>query len=245
MSDLLRQTPSQKRQKSIGFLDLPGEIRNQIYDHYFKDKVRIELVAKGTRLYPKRSPSPSKQRQLTIRKPKLHNRKTLEKKGEYKSCKWESTFSALLLVCWQIYRETMPFHYNAAAFVFASTGNLRFFLKVIPTLNLTFITALELHHCSYGCPSQPGYMVWKAKYDTSWWNVCKAASLQLTGLKRLTLILHITEIPLLLEFHNNLWIAPLLHFRRLASPIPFEVKYDRVELDRDYRELIQELLANK
>lgn len=47
---LAPKRPRVTMKKRIGFLDLPGEIRNQIYDYYFQQGFKCEFVEKGAKL---------------------------------------------------------------------------------------------------------------------------------------------------------------------------------------------------
>lgn len=39
-----------KKKKRVGFLDLPAELRNQIYDYYFQQRFRCEFAGKRAQL---------------------------------------------------------------------------------------------------------------------------------------------------------------------------------------------------
>jgi hypothetical protein len=173
--------PKQQR----GFLALPGEIRNQIYNYYFDRECYCEVVASGTQL-TWREPQTIKLcsrpvfTQIQISRPKP-NRDAVPRTvvrfsrplGKYNVVQglrtnWVSSMYALSLVCKQVYLETTKLVYGKTVFIFDAPKRMHLFFNVVSTANLQNITKLHLHYNTYGNPRQTDDQVWQGKHTQSW-----------------------------------------------------------------------------
>lgn len=210
--------------KRVGFLDLPGEVRNQIYGYHFANGFRVVLTPKSPPKNQKeikftfiRVSSTTKQTTKLPKEPvpTLRISRTLFKTRHDALPLYEgNTFFSLMFACKQVHKETCPMFYEATVFRFETMRGFRSFLKGVPPQNLSAIKKLELSHHSYGEPHHPQFIPYKQRYDKVWHELCRSASQMLTGLKSLTLDLHIRECPLQFELYEP-WVQPLLEFRRL------------------------------
>ena len=213
-----------------GFLALPGEIRNQIYEYYFRPGFRCEIAAKGRHFdYPrprvvklwsgvehtnihflKKDASMEHKNPVTIR--------ISRPLGKYSIVRglqtdWLASLFALNLVCKQVYTETLAFLYYKTTFVFDAPRRINNFLSVVSKLKTEMIAKLHLHIVTYGPPKKPEYNTWQVRHTESWVRACKAASKNFQGLQELVIWMQINHNPLRFSLRES-WVAPLLHFRR-------------------------------
>ncbi|KAF2740548.1 hypothetical protein EJ04DRAFT_455774 [Polyplosphaeria fusca] len=219
-----------------GFLGLPGELRNKIYDYYFEEDLRVEFAAKGTELIQARPPNNIVKLRLNLVDQGGARRnspvakvekgpKTLRMSrclGRYQrvhslATLWESSLCALIYVCKQIYSEALSFLYRHANFVFAAPKRIKNYMDIVPQQNLVCMTKLELHYNTYGSPLLEQHRVWPEKHRESWMSASKQATKKLVNLKQLKLWIHVHERSVLLDLRQP-WLQPILQFRRLNCP---------------------------
>ncbi|KAF2710567.1 hypothetical protein K504DRAFT_466969 [Pleomassaria siparia CBS 279.74] len=227
-----REKTNPPLKKMHGFLSLPGEIRNFVYEYYFQHGFRCEIVAQGTALKSKEAKmirfcmgithqdSPI-YRHREHHKPEMPTTIRMSRRlGHYNrvhgiQTNWHNSLCALILVCRQLHRESLVFLYHSTTFVFAAPLRITNFLQVLPKKNISHVTKLNLHCTSYGDPRMRVHRVWQEKHLVSWARACDAASRKLINLKELEIWLHVTASPLELDLRQS-WLWPLLKFRRLA-----------------------------
>jgi hypothetical protein len=234
--------PRKINQSKVGFFDLPGEVRNDIYEYYFDTPFRTEIgpsQAKFGPVYDTTPPPLEKQHIRAIKCLRLTFRKNSPKQSKTEPRKvrtttafaghgrklnvpdkdivnWESSISGLMLVCKQVYAETVQLHYAYTTFAFSNSINrLEKFISNTPIQYLSCIHNMEIHYRSYGHPVDPQLQGIKEKTDKKWHSICTTASLKLVGLKKLRITAHVIASPYYLEFSET-WVKPLLEFRRLA-----------------------------
>lgn len=222
-----------KTKKTRGFLDLPGEIRNQIYKYSFQDSFRCELVGQGCDF--------SSVGQNTI---KILSNTTVRSKPPIKHCSktksddpivirlpprgpstrhtalssrtcWLDYHCALVLVCKQMYAETLPLLYQRITFVFEAPRRIIGFLKSVTEPNLNHVTKLHLHYATYGNPLCARDVAWQEKHIESWTRACKKVSQSLTYLRTLEIEISVNEDAPKFNLRQK-WLQPLLQFRRLT-----------------------------
>lgn len=233
-----------KKPRKFRFLELPGEIRNQIYVLHLSD-FRAELMRDQCQLplffprcsdrydllhpvLPPRSgaatrssqechfPTPAMYKETRGKAVVLRNSRPRERtvnRALFERVRWATSLSAILLVSKQVYAETRPILYALTTFVFSSASYLDCFLRAVPKSSLAFITKLELHHNTYGDPQERSCARYKTMYDERWLQSCRFAARQLSGLRRLTLFLHVSDRPLRFQLQEP-WVRPLLGFRK-------------------------------
>ncbi|KAL1793197.1 hypothetical protein ACET3X_008179 [Alternaria dauci] len=171
--------------KIRGFLALPGEIRNKIYNYYFDSERRCEIVAEGAQL-TQRSPQTVK---LSLNLVPANNTTSVHKSetkvippimvrfssplGKYNAIQglrtnWQGSLHALSLVCKQVYSETATFLYQKTVFVFNAPKRMENFFRFASSVGIENITKLHLHYDTYGNPYLTESLVWQEKHSQSW-----------------------------------------------------------------------------
>lgn len=228
-----RARPGPTAAKARGFMALPGEVRNMIYEYYFQADCRCEFAAKGCNFT---QPKPRVVKLSTgLIRPKNNMFKShtgVEDEqpitirisrplGKYNivqdlQTSWPSSLYALNLVCKQVYTETIPFLYRKTIFVFDAPKRINAFLSIVSKPRLADITKLQLHYSTYGSPEASQDRVWQDKHRSTWLNACKAASKKLTNLQELEIWVQLNDCAPRFSLRES-WVAPLLQFRRLTS----------------------------
>jgi hypothetical protein len=176
-----RPRPGKPTPKKVrGFLSLPGEIRNQIYEYYFGAGFRCEIAAKG-REFTKQKPQTlrlwSGLRPLDTKVFKSNSEVEEERPptirisrrlGRYNvvqglQTNWMISLFALSLVCKQVHVETVAVIYQKTEFVFDAPKRTTNFLCTIPPSNLASIRKLQLHYIVYGCDQRDSDRIWQTK----------------------------------------------------------------------------------
>jgi hypothetical protein len=165
-----------------GFLALPGEIRNQIYQYYFDAQHHCEVTAKGcqfnqqnprtVKLWLGLTPSstrvsaPDAAQELAI----VRFSRPLGKYNAVQGLQtnWLGSMYALSLVCKQVYMETAVFLYHKTVFIFDAPKRMANFFSVVSTLRLESITTVRLHYNTYGHPQRTEHLIWQNKHGESW-----------------------------------------------------------------------------
>ncbi|KAH7402127.1 hypothetical protein DE146DRAFT_652500 [Phaeosphaeria sp. MPI-PUGE-AT-0046c] len=240
---LFQYKPKQLR----GFLALSAELRNQIYQYYFDNFFRCELVAQNHQLKappkaktvklwagafhlttnPLRYTSQSKEappQPIVLRVSRPLGKYSLV---EALKTNWPTCLSALPLTCRQIYSETLVLLYNATVFVCAAPARLNSFLA---TARLEFVMRFELHYATYGDPRLSQDRVWQEKHVDAWFRACTAASKKLRNLKDLKIYVHVASYSPRLNLRQT-WVTPLLEFRRLTRARSGVARLSTLEID--------------
>ncbi len=178
------------------FFDLPGEIRNRIYD----------LVVPAARVIITGNKPQRELKQLKERAPKKnHKAPRHQLKGQFTD---NPTASSLLFACRQMNRESVQYVYARTTFCIQSFVVLRKFLNKIPEAGRTSILSLEITHRGYGEPSMLADREWKLRHDAKWASVLKRVK-QETALRELVLDVTNFDWPIQLELRES-WAKPLL-----------------------------------
>lgn len=223
--------PKPKKKRTLTFLDLPGETRNRIYQYYFQDTYRCELVGHGcdlstaspktvtlalnraTRYRVKSRKDSLREGSLIIRFPRLR-RPGLSARHD-RPCEWLNQHGALILVCRKVHMETLPLLYRRITFVFEAPHRINGFLHKVPQSSYNNVTKLHLHYGTYGSPGAASDVIWQDKHIESWTRACKAAATSFTCLRELEVDLWIHEYAPKFNLRQKL-LQPLWQFRRLA-----------------------------
>jgi hypothetical protein len=218
-----------------GFLSLPGEVRNQIYQYCFDFEFRCEVAAKGRQFETHQprtvklwagafqsrvqtlqySSTTNPEPPITIRISRPLGKYTIVQGLQ---TKWLASLFAIHLVCKQIHSETLAVIYHKTVFVFDAPKRIANFLDTVPRPKLEYITKLQLHYTTYGCPKWTKDCVWQDKHHDSWIRACSAASKKLSNVRTLKIWMRVMDDPLRFDLRQS-WVVPLLQFRRLARVI--------------------------
>lgn len=218
--------------RARGFLSLPGELRNEVYQYYFESEVHCEVAAKGSHFNERKTRTvklwagafqsnakifkydaeKKEELPLTIRVSRLL--------GHYRIVKglqtnWFGSLFAINLICKQVHSETLPFLYSKTLFVFDASSRLTNFVQVVSSSKLQHITKLQIHYATYGSPRMEVNRIWQDKHTKSWIRACKATAKKLVGLGELTIWVRVQDSPPRFSLHEP-WVLPLLQFRRLS-----------------------------
>lgn len=220
--------PYTSKRKASGFLALPGEIRNAIYECYFEGEFRAELAAQNA-TFEHRKP-----RTVTLYSPSAHGTgggyqylpkvkkngpatvRMARYLGGYKrvhgfQTKWSSSLSALVLVCKQVHYETIKFLYQNTTFAFDSSRRVLNFLDYVPKPNLAYITRLHLHYVPYGAPAAAPMRTYQNKHMKIWDQACKGLADRLVNLRDLYMSIKFPEGHYFSLDHA--FLQPLYRFR--------------------------------
>ncbi|KAK3059769.1 hypothetical protein LTS18_010090 [Coniosporium uncinatum] len=216
------------RKKRCYVMELPGELRNQIYGYVFDGNIRVEMIdSRATccikahfeedklrrRLFG-RCPETSKYTYI-IRYPRIP--------GKYKrvhgyNTNWKTSVPgyALMLANKQLSEEIPPFLYSTPTFLLRHANKLLRFINAGPARNLQRLTKLQLQHTTYGEPQYYENAIWKAKHANKWLRVCQLAAATFTGLESLDITLKVLDTPFRFSM-KEAWLRPVFAFAPLAA----------------------------
>jgi hypothetical protein len=170
-----------ERQGVFPFLELPAEIRNQIYELAIpKEHYAIEWVNNN-----------HKSKSLTYRLPKscilktpfvgadvARRRRSLDTPKGRQVKRLPTDYygpvpTTFLLVCKQMHDEAASIFYSKSTFRFHGLGALRFFLDNLTPCSHKSISRLAIQYQAYGHPCSTKDQIWKVKHDRLWDNLCE------------------------------------------------------------------------
>ena len=191
------------------FLQLPGELRNRIYeltitqeyyeigwvDNSSKTKSLTYQLPKSGKAYGPhlKADAAKKRRQLDCCR-RAPSQKRLAEGSIHAGP------AALLAVCKKMHGEACSVFYSKSTFSFHGLGALRHFLNHLSPVAMESLTQLSIKYRAYGEPNRTEDQKWKAKHDQLWEDLCWRIADQCTALTRLSLDLTLNKSPL--------WFAP-------------------------------------
>ncbi|KAF2441133.1 hypothetical protein P171DRAFT_367317 [Karstenula rhodostoma CBS 690.94] len=218
--------------KRVGFLNLAGEIRNQIYEYYFQQGFKCEFAEKDAKLGHKRRDClkffsgklrsddvyPICERNFTPVTTVRFSRVL----GRYKRIQgldtgWKTSLTGLIFVCKQVYTECICFFYLNTTFAFDSPNRIVNFLKVPSVTNLANVTKIQLHYHTYSDPKRSEDIRWKGKHLESWSRTCKTAARKLVNLQHIDIWVHTRETNVRLGIDEP-YLKPISWFRKRRDP---------------------------
>jgi hypothetical protein len=214
------KSPTVAKTGPFPFFDLPGEIRNRIYDLAIPE---TRVVISGTH--------PQKElEELKRREPEKKHKTRYHLRGRFRT--GDMSTGSLLFASRQFNKEALQYVYARTTFCFEHFGVLRKFLRNIPTVAGRRIRSMEITHVGYAEPQWSIDRAWKLRHDARWAETLEQVKTQ-TNLQELTLDITNFDWPIQLEL-NEPWARPLLH---LAG----EKGLDRVrvKLDNDAFEMVR------
>lgn len=226
-------THKEHRERSFKFLELPAEIRNQIYNFIFQPKIfEIYWLTHGRDLIHRKHSSVESLPSTKFDDQRNHHRDMIRKKSPnitFQRRRWDlptrlkyknpitppfeipSGPAALLLTCTQIRAETTPIFYRTHEFHFTSRAIFKEFLCFLSQESKAFIRTLHIYY-------KPQLL---DPNDTEEWEgICRQAAKELTALEELNLTMclpwhPIPEMPAPPEQLDSEkhWAKPWLAFR--------------------------------
>lgn len=222
-----------RKKQRTGFLDLPPELRWQVYEYVFIDR-RVEIIrAKNDlgrfRLYsrPRCPRDPKKQTASTV--------------GAFKLLPLPR---GLIFSCRIVYSETILQLYWTTQFIFNSTKAMDMFLGSVSKDALAEIRHIELNQGMYNEPRLTDFRYYKLRSDLSWSLACEEMSLTMTSLKVLHVDLTIRDWPIRLEIGES-WSQPLLFFGGDDGLESANIKLRMSMFDAEVRERVARALEKE
>ncbi|OJJ57779.1 hypothetical protein ASPSYDRAFT_154030 [Aspergillus sydowii CBS 593.65] len=189
-------------------MELPPEIRNQIYSYLFlpqRTEIRRSKDTTKTQhhyhLYHK---------QLAPRDPTTQIKTCLPFKPKIQ------TQLCLPFASKQFYQDTLGLLYACTQFVFTSPKCISLFLKKTPKWAQAAIQHIEIHHTMYNEPSLNTFREIKLRSDKSWYMLCERISMSFTALSVLHVDMGVFDAPIELEVGES-WSLPILALGRAKA----------------------------
>ena len=184
---------------SVSLLQLPGEIRNRIYDLVVEEsRVVIRANHPKKELASLQAVDPTQKHKL----PRYRLSGSFTKTNADRS---------LLLTCRQMNQEAAGFVYGRTTFCFNTMNTIHKFLNVIPTAGAKAIESLEVVHRGYAEPQWTKDRVWKLRHDKKWKQTLSRIREQMKVLRRLSLDITFFDWPCLLKMDAS-WAKVLINF---------------------------------
>ena len=203
---------------SLKFVDLPGEIRNKIYDYAFHpefyeirwaDKAKTSLTYRLP--YRPANASPCLTRTACRRRRLFDYPRRVQSNEIIEPYQLSPGPAALLLTCKKVCEEASSLFYGINTFTFQNQGTFAAFLKTCSMRNKASIRSLHLRHHTAGNPFHSEFQSWKHVYDNKWEELCYQAANEMTSLEALSIDLTINDVPIKFD-EDEAWVAPLLWF---------------------------------
>lgn len=183
--------------KPFLFLDLPGEIRNKIYD----------LVVPAATVIISGNHPQKELKKLKAQQPlKKHKASRHRLFGEVTV---NAVPIALLLTCRQMHHEAVKFIYGRTTFCFNRIVTIRKFLNNAPAAGLESIESLAITHTGYAEPRWLADREWKLRHERKWSMTLERIKAQMSALQRLNLRITFFDWPCRLDLDER-WARPLL-----------------------------------
>ena len=195
-----------KPDQPFRFLDLPGELRNKVYDYVIPSK-RFYLNWVGGHqcsktLTCKRNTvemiHPSNRRSINTRildkRSRSHASNDPARKLVMAQIYDSVTPVHLLWVCSKIYPEASSVLYSKSTFVLARLKSMRHFLDRLSPSNRLALTSLDLRYTAYGHPAKTVDQPWKDKHDYAWEKICERVARE-TSVTHLALEINLNRCP--------------------------------------------------
>ncbi|GAB7349597.1 hypothetical protein MBLNU459_g0286t1 [Dothideomycetes sp. NU459] len=173
--DNARGQVTKLKQRSY-LMEMPGEIRNNIYRHLFCHTIvnfeAIDLYTPALQMEVPRAKKCLVIKNVKIVDEPKNLRRYQPRPGRkpYRrdSVKWESSLNGILLTCRALYNETVTVLYSNCTFAFADTKRINALMTAVPSRSLDHLTRLELLVIGYGQPVATANNVWRLKHALGW-----------------------------------------------------------------------------
>lgn len=188
------------------FLDLPGEIKNKIYElaipeetyaiHWYQDSKKTKDL---TCCLPLRSKaySPCLSSETIARRQSLRSNPYSPVRASLMAEFYTIPSQvSLLWVCRAMYTEASSIFYSKSTFQFYLLRTLRTFLDNLSPSNQQAIRTLHIHHKTYHHPSKFKDIACKHRADMAWEDICHKIARKCTSLTHLALDLNYYRAPI-------------------------------------------------
>ncbi|KAL4794165.1 hypothetical protein BDV19DRAFT_390443 [Aspergillus venezuelensis] len=221
-------------------MNLPPEIRNQIYGYLFLPQrveiKRIKASTTTTKLTKDKNKSKSIQHDYHRLASKLlapRDPKTQILLGPSRDRNFQTQLN-LPFVCKQSYNDTLCLLYACTQFRFTSPKCISRFLWKTPAPALAAVNHIELKHTMYNEPTLTKFRDIKLRADKGWYELCERISLTLKALEVVHVDMAIHGGPIELEIGES-WSQPILALGRgkVKSGTGGALRFARVILRSD------------
>ncbi|KAK8256355.1 hypothetical protein IWZ00DRAFT_159720 [Phyllosticta capitalensis] len=227
---------NQSEKKRLGFLDLPGEIRNAIYEEIFPSDKAVEIdfnpdashipdetlspeasdvlmgIYQDSKVRPPPKCEAGSMLKINVRRATPTPRTKASGKRRPREPDWTRVLcGGLLETCHQVHQEAASFLYSRPVFKFSSPNALDHFLKTVRPENLEHIKHVFIAHCTRreACSEVSEFS--KDRHDQKWIDVMQKAAEKLTNLHDLRIRLFIRELPVRIDPSHH-WAQAILAF---------------------------------
>lgn len=208
--------------ESAKFLNLPGEIRNQIYEYAFPTEFfEIRFADKAERTLTYRLPNRPRYMQPKLEPDVSQRRRLYDWPRRVRSKEFIPVYklspgpAALLLTCKRVQEEASPLFYGSSTFTFQNLRVFDRFMNTLSAMSKASIRSLHLTHHTAGnafhTPNQP----FTRNFDRKWDNLCWRASVEMKSLEELSIDLMINETPISFDPFDT-WMLALLSFEAIG-----------------------------
>ena len=219
------------------FLELPGELRNRIYDLVIPCQTYVlNWVRNNQRSKTLTYHILGKESTLTRRlDPHVIQRRkeTKNPRSPFRKAIMEDIYSrgshiALLWVCKKMYPEASSMFYSKSTIVLRRLKAIRHFLNNLQPPNKLAIRSLSLTYQTYGHTVLTANTEWKRKADLSWLELCESISDECPNLTFLSLDLNLNRCPIsfasirdegIATHPFKQWMLPLWPFMDKGVPV--------------------------
>ena len=221
-----------ERKGTFKFFELPGELRNKIYDLAIKEQhFAIEWICDNhkSKSLTHRLPRVSKNAGhfLKLDREDADQRRSLDQTAKkFKSRLPDEYFAkktpvAPLLVSKQMHEESSSVFYSKCVFAFHGLHILNCFLdRLLPTAKAS-ITRLVIKYRAYGYPEFKHNQWIKNRHDRSWEDLCWRVTNECTSLSQISLDMVLNKSPVYFcalddieaSGMGTLWLRPLRAFQ--------------------------------
>ncbi|KAL4866382.1 hypothetical protein BDV12DRAFT_135694 [Aspergillus spectabilis] len=191
-------------------MDLPPEIRNQIYSYLFPPQ-RV-LIDRHKLTHP-RPHYRLHHNQISPREPETQK---LKCRPHNKCQRKFPTQLSLPFVSRQSYMDTLCLLYDSTQFVFTSPKCLSSFLKNVPKQAQEVIRHIELKHTMNNEPTLSRFRELKFRGDRNWYSLCGRIVTSFTALKVVHIDLGVFDAPIALEIGES-WSLPILVLQKVKG----------------------------
>ncbi|KAK5045460.1 hypothetical protein LTR84_009324 [Exophiala bonariae] len=192
-------TPTKMPFKPFPFFDLPGEIRNKIYDLVIQESRGIITGSHPNKEWARLQKSNPNQK---------HVRPRFRLYGHFSQ---HGAGAPLLLVCRQMNEEAVQHVYARTTFHFENMNTIHKFLDIVPAAGAQSIETLEIRQIGYGEPQWTDDREWKLRHDDKWKKTLGRVRERVLALQTLTLNITVFDWPCRLEMDAP-WARNLLKF---------------------------------
>ena len=225
------------RKGTFPFLELPGELRNKIYDIVIPHETyQLRWINNNHKSCSLTYYIPGKESASTrrLRKDVLEHRKaTRNLRSPTRKTAMNDVYNraspvSLLWVCKQMYPEAASMFYGKSTLILRRLKTMRHFLNTTSPLNKQAIKSLSLVYHAYGHPVLTKNTMWKTKHDLSWEDLCERISNECPNITTLSLDLRLNRCPIAFDcirleeiaFHPfTQWMLSLWHFMDKEIPL--------------------------